>query len=72
MENKLLYMRQEVNLTHEEIARKVGISRSFYSQIEKGTRNPSTLVLLKITKFFNRPVEEIFLLNRDTTSNKNS
>ncbi|MBM7856213.1 DNA-binding XRE family transcriptional regulator [Desulfohalotomaculum tongense] len=33
--------RINLNLSHGEAAKAIGISRSFYTQIENGTRDPS-------------------------------
>lgn len=41
----LLKYRTENNLTQEELAEKVGISTSFYANIERGNRSMSLLVL---------------------------
>ncbi|GIM46996.1 putative HTH-type transcriptional regulator YqaF [Collibacillus ludicampi] len=40
--------RTERNLTHQELADMAGISRSYYTQIESGLRNPSVEVAKKI------------------------
>ncbi|WMM11536.1 helix-turn-helix transcriptional regulator [Staphylococcus simulans] len=56
--------RKELKMTQEEVARKVGISRSYLSDIENGKAFPSGRVLLKINN-----VIPIFLsvndVNRD-------
>ena len=41
----LLKYRTENNLTQEELAERVGISTSFYANIERGNRSMSLLVL---------------------------
>lgn len=68
---KLIAIRDLTGLTHEEAARGVGISRSYYTQIEQGTRTPSITVLLRIANFFRTTVEEIFLTSNDTLGNIN-
>lgn len=40
--------RKELKMTQEEVARKIGISRSYLSDIENGKSFPSGRVLLKI------------------------
>lgn len=70
-QDKLTAAREFAGLTHEEVAKSVGISRSFYTQIEQGTRRPSISVLLRIANFFNVSVEDIFLTNKDASSNIN-
>lgn len=43
-----------------EIAEILGISRTFYNQIENGTRNPSLSLAMDISKLFDIPVEVLF------------
>lgn len=66
---KLIKLREKKRLTHQEVAESIGISRSFYTQIELGTRNPSINVLGKLSKFFNVKIDKIFLFADDTSSN---
>lgn len=40
--------RKELKMTQEEVAHKVGISRSYFSDIENGKAFPSGRVLLRI------------------------
>jgi putative transcriptional regulator len=56
----LIRDRQQMGLTQDEIAKKVGISRSYYNQIETGERNPSGLVALKISTFYNFDMSKFF------------
>ncbi|WP_141432449.1 helix-turn-helix domain-containing protein [Bacillus sp. 03113] len=42
--------RVEKKLTHEEVANKCNISRSFYTHVENGTKTPSVDVAKKIAK----------------------
>lgn len=41
------------NLTHEEVAKQVGIKRQYYSMIENGSRDPSVKVAKKIAAVLN-------------------
>lgn len=43
-------IREEKNLTQDEIARKIGINRCSYTNIENGMRRPSVDVAKKIGK----------------------
>lgn len=45
---KLQAARRLKGLTQEQIANKVGITRNYYSQIERGERNPTTTVIVSI------------------------
>lgn len=44
--------RKQVGMTQEEVAERIGISRSYYTQIENGTHNPSPVVGLRLSNFF--------------------
>jgi transcriptional regulator with XRE-family HTH domain len=46
--NKLQSARKLKGLTQEDVADKVGITRSYYAQIERGERNPATTVITAI------------------------
>ena len=50
MRKALLNARIERNLTQEEVAQKAGISRSAYTNIERGVKNPSFDVAVRIKK----------------------
>ncbi len=45
-----------------ELANAVGVTRLTIHLIETGKFNPSVLLALKIAKFFNKPLEEVFYL----------
>lgn len=61
--NTLSDYRVKKNLTQEELAKALGVSRQTIIAIEKGNYTPSVLLALKIAKFFKRPVESIFTLD---------
>ncbi len=60
IENKVLEFRKEKNVTQEEFAAKINVSRQTVVAIEKGNYVPSLLLGLKIAKFFEKKVEEVF------------
>jgi len=49
-------------ISQEALAKAVGVTRQTIISIEKGKYVPSTLLALKLAKFFNKPFEEIFYL----------
>lgn len=49
-------------LSQEALAEAVGVTRQTILSVEKGKFVPSTLLALKIARFFNKAVEEIFYL----------
>lgn len=61
--NTLSDYRVKKNLTQEELAKALGVSRQTIIAIEKGNYTPSVLLALKIAKFFKKSVESIFTLD---------
>lgn len=49
----LKLLRKSRCLTQDELAKKLGISQTYYSQIENGQRRPSIALWRKIHEFFN-------------------
>jgi putative transcriptional regulator len=52
-------------ISQETLADAVGVSRQTINAIENGKFNPSVKLALKIAKFFNKNVEEIFYLEEE-------
>ncbi|MFW6047191.1 MAG: helix-turn-helix transcriptional regulator [Candidatus Woesearchaeota archaeon] len=48
------------NLTQKEAASGIGISRSFLTEIENRTKNPSFKTIKKIIDFYGEEVKDIF------------
>jgi putative transcriptional regulator len=63
MKNKLKLIRKQEGLTQEELARAVGLTRPYISDIERGVVNPSGDIIIRIANRLRRPVEEIFFTN---------
>lgn len=63
MESKIRQIRKDKNLTHEQIANAVGISRPYYTLIENGYRHPSLEVAIKLAKILECQVEDLFFDN---------
>lgn len=64
MRNSLKVERAIKNLTQDELAKLIGVSRQTINSIETGRYIPSTLLALKISKVFGKPVNEIFELEK--------
>lgn len=58
--NKVFEFRKEKDITQEEFAKALGISRQTVIAIEKGNYIPSLLLGMKIAKFFKKTIEEVF------------
>lgn len=53
-------------MSQEELADAIGVTRQSVHSIEKGKFVPSTLLALKLARYFKKPVEEIFfIINED-------
>jgi putative transcriptional regulator len=65
MKNRLKIERAILDLTQEELAGKIGVSRQTINSIEKGRYVPSTVLALKLSAVFNKPVNEFFNLEED-------
>ncbi|MCK5041501.1 MAG: helix-turn-helix transcriptional regulator [Sphingomonadales bacterium] len=70
LENRIRVFRAEHRLSQSELAEKIGVTRKTISTIEVGRFVPSTIIALKIARFFKAPVEEIFSLNDDNTNDR--
>lgn len=62
MKNTIKVQRAIHNITQEDLAKKVGVSRQTINTIESGKYVPSTVLALKIARIFDVTVETIFLL----------
>lgn len=65
--NHLRRFRFEHNeITQQALANAVGVTRLTIHSIEKGKFVPSTLLALKLARFFNTTVEKLFFLIDET------
>jgi putative transcriptional regulator len=53
------------NITQQALANAIGVTRLTIHSVENGKFVPSTLLALKLSKFFGKPVEELFFLEGD-------
>lgn len=63
MRKKLIELRKGNNLSQEQMANFLGISRAFYGMIETGKRNPTLNLAKKIAEIFKVDIEEVFFEN---------
>ena len=52
--------RREANYSQEEFAEKLGIHRTYMSFLERGQRNPSLIMLFKISRALKIKLPELF------------
>lgn len=62
MKNNLKVLRAIRNISQEDLAKEISVSRQTINAMEKGKYVPSTVLALKLSRFFEKPVEEIFSL----------
>jgi putative transcriptional regulator len=62
LHNRIRVFRAEHRISQAELAEAIGVSRKTVSTIEVGRFVPSTLIALKIARYFEVPVEEVFSL----------
>lgn len=63
LNNTVQHLRLSKNITQEQLAGAVGVTRQTIIAIEKGNYTPSVTLAIKIAKYFNKTVEEIFKIN---------
>ena len=63
MKNRLKIARAELNITQEELAKRIGVSRQTITAVESARYVPSTVLALKMAQVFGKSVEEIFMLD---------
>lgn len=60
LKNRLKAARAEQNLSQEELAKLVGVSRQTISSIEKGQFNPTAKLALLLCIALSKPFEDLF------------
>ena len=61
MKNRLEELRKRRQITQEELAEVLEVSRQTIGSLENGRYNPSILLAFKISRYFGLPIEEIFI-----------
>ncbi|HEC00313.1 MAG: helix-turn-helix transcriptional regulator [Emcibacter sp.] len=65
LKNRIRVFRAEHRLSQSDLADAIGVTRKTISTIEVGRFVPSTIIALKIARYFKVPVEEIFSLTTE-------
>ncbi|MFL2700071.1 MAG: transcriptional regulator [SAR86 cluster bacterium] len=60
MKNNLKNLRDESKLSQDAFGSKLNVSRQTINSIENGKFDPSLPLAMKIAKFFNKKIEDIF------------
>jgi putative transcriptional regulator len=65
MKNTIKVERAKLNITQQDLADKIGVSRQTINSIEADRYIPSTVLALKIAAFFITTVNDIFTLEEN-------
>ena len=65
MKNRIEEIRKQRDITQDEFAKQMGVSRQTISSLENGRYNPSILLAYKIAKYFNMTIEEVFMFEEE-------
>ena len=65
MKNNIKVERAIKNITQKELADIISVSRQTINAIETGKYIPSTILALKIAKYFGKTVNDIFTLEEE-------
>lgn len=63
MENTIKVERAILNITQSDLAEKIGVSRQTINSIEANRYVPSTVLALKLSEVFGKPVNDFFKLS---------
>ena len=64
MKNNIKQLRNEMKISQKDLAESLNVSRQTINAIETGKFDPSLTLTIKITRFFNKSLEEIFTMEK--------
>ena len=65
MKNNIKKLRNEMKISQKDLAQSLRVSRQTINAIETGKFDPSLTLTIKITRFFNKSLEEIFIMGEE-------
>lgn len=65
MKNTIRVERAILYMTQQQLADAIGVSRNTINSIESGKYVPSTVLALKIARYFGKPTDSIFELDEN-------
>jgi len=68
VKSKLKVYRAMHDLTQEDLAREIGITRQTIIAIEKGEYNPSLELAFRIARYFEVSIEDVFVYGQNLRS----
>ena len=64
MKNNIKKLRNELKISQKDLAESLNVSRQTINAIETGKFDPSLTLTIKITRFINKSLEEIFSMEK--------
>ena len=64
MKNNIKKFRNELKISQKDLAKSLNVSRQTINAIETGKFDPSLTLTIKITRFFNKSLEQIFIMEK--------
>lgn len=65
MKNNIEKFRKEKNISQVQLSDILEVSRQTISSLENGRYNPSIILAFKLSKFFDKTIEEIFIYEEE-------
>ena len=65
MKNIIKELREQHKITQSELANTCSVSRQTIISLENGRYNPSIILARKISKIFDKTIEEVFLFEEE-------
>lgn len=62
MKNTIRVERAKIEISQQELAEKVEVSRQTIHSIERGKKTPSVELAIRMARYFKIPVEELFVI----------
>ncbi|MAS21220.1 helix-turn-helix transcriptional regulator [Leeuwenhoekiella palythoae] len=62
MKNTIRVERAKLEISQQELAEKVEVSRQTIHSIERGKKTPSVELAIRMARYFKIPVEELFII----------
>jgi putative transcriptional regulator len=65
IKTRIKELRARHNLTQDELADKVGVTRQTLLHLEKGRYNPSLLLAYRVAQVLQSSIDEVFIIEED-------
>ena len=65
LRTRIKELRARYDITQEELAEKVGVTRQTMLYLEKGKYNPSLLLAHRVAKVLKSTIEDVFIIEED-------